>query len=131
MDAEPETLSDARHRLLRSLIRDPAYWARRVLAITPGSWTNLPFGACSQQERGGRDVLNRTASEAEKRSRRQHMAVAGPHFAFTYFLGCREMDSIRSAQEKAFRGSQHGGAGPPEQGFADRRQLPQSKRRVL
>jgi hypothetical protein len=71
-------------------------------------------------------VLHGLASQAKVGGRGEHVAVIGPHRAFSDFVRRRKMDCVGGAYEEIAGTGNHQCTGPPEQSFVDGNEFPQS-----
>lgn len=75
--------------------------------------------------------LDGLACYAEVGGRREHVAIIGPHSAFSDFVCRREVHCVGGAYKENAGTGNHQGTGPPQQSFRDGNQVPQSVPNVL
>src|SRR6266478_7505684 len=75
--------------------------------------------------------LDGLACQAKVRGRREHVAVIGPHSAFSDLLCRRKMDCVGGAYEEIAGTGNDPRTGPPQQSFVDGNEVPQSVLYVL
>ena len=80
--------------------------------------------AAGASPRRSADALDGPACQAEVGGSREHVAVVGPHMAFSDFVCCRKMHSVSSAYEEIAGSGNHERTGPPQQSFVDGNQVP-------
>ena len=76
-------------------------------------------------------ALNGLACYAEVGGRREHVAIIGPHNAFSDFVCRREVYCLGGADEEIARTGNHPGTRPSQQSFRNGNEVPQSVPDVL
>ena len=87
--------------------------------------------AAGASPRRSADALDGPACQSEVGGGREHVAVVGPHIAFSDFVRCRKMHCVSGAYEEIAGSGNHERTGPPQQSFVDGNQLPQTVPYVL
>ncbi len=76
-------------------------------------------------------MLGGLASQAEVGGRGEHVAVIGPHTAYSDFVRRRKMDCVGGAYEEIAGTGNHQRTRPPQQSFVDGNEILQSVLYVL
>ena len=77
------------------------------------------------------DELYGTACQAKVSGGREHVPVVGPHIDLSDLVRGQQMHGAGGAQEEIPGSGNHSRTGPPQQGFADGNEVPQSALYVL
>jgi hypothetical protein len=82
-----------------------------------GDQTSQSAAGASLRRSAG--VLDGPACQAEVGGSREHVAVVGPHIAFSDFVCCRKMHRVGGAYEEIAGSGNHERTGPSQQSFVD------------
>jgi len=119
---------------------EPPLFSRQVDQVSPGRRMMASYGILpTRLARANRiekvaevgKALDGLACYAEVGGRREHVAIIGPHSAFSDFVCRRKVYCVGGAYEEIAGAGNHQRTGPPQQSLVDGNEVPQSVLYVL